>query len=71
MTSHTAVSIDNDLATCESGITHWPAHDEAPGGIDVVFGVGIEKVLRNRFLNHLLEDFSAQTPVVDELRMLG
>ena len=34
MSCHTAVGVDDDLATRESGIAHGSAHLEAPGGVD-------------------------------------
>src|SRR5690348_2741058 len=38
MTSHTAVGVDDDFSSSETGVAHRTADDEASCGIDVVLG---------------------------------
>ena len=44
VTAHAAVAVDDNLAAGQSGVAHWTTDDEAPGGIDVVLGVFVEKI---------------------------
>ena len=64
MTSHTTVSVNDDLASGEASVAHRTTNYEAPCGVDVVLGIGVKKMLRNRLLNHLLEHFPTQTTIV-------
>src|SRR5437588_10226023 len=47
MPAHAAITVHNDFPPGQAGITHGAAYYKASGGIDVVFGVGIEQVGRN------------------------
>src|SRR5439155_11501017 len=71
MASHAAVAVHDDLATGQAGIAHWTAHDKTSGGIDVIFGIGIEHVGGNRLLDDVLQHFGAQLFIIDEFGVLG
>src|SRR4051812_30558197 len=64
VTSHAAVCVDDNLASCEAGIPHRPTDYEAARGINVVLGIGIKKMLGYSLLDHLLEHFGAQATIV-------
>src|SRR5262245_50837327 len=49
----TAVSINDDLAPGNAGITHWSADNESAGRVDMHFGVFVEKVGGNSGLDDL------------------
>src|SRR5690242_21599613 len=71
MASHAAVGVDDDLAPSQPGIAHGTADDEASSRIDVVLGVGIQKMLGNGSLDNLLKHFSTQSAIVDRLAVLS
>src|SRR5260221_1210723 len=56
VTAVTAVGIHNDFAAREASIAHWPADDEAAGGVDVIFRFCVEHVRGNDRLDHVLHD---------------
>src|SRR5262249_33105696 len=60
VTSHTAVGVDDDLATGQAGVAHRSANNEAPRRVDVVLGIGIQHVGRQRSLDDVLQDVGAQ-----------
>ena len=70
MPSHATVGVNDDLTTCEPSVPHRTAYHEPSSGIDVVFGVCIEQMLRNCGLDDLLQHFGAQTPIVHGFGML-
>ena len=71
MASHTAVTVDDDLAAGQAGIAHGATHYETSGGIDVVLGIGIEHVGGNRLLDDVLQHFGTQLFIIDEFGVLG
>src|SRR5260370_38940963 len=71
VTAHAAVGIYDDFASGQSGIAHGTAGDKASGGIDVVFGVGVEEFFRNGGLDHAFQNVRAQGFVVNRIGLLG
>ena len=63
MTTHSTVGVDDDLAAGQAGVAHRSTDDETSSGIDVIFGIGVEQVGRNRGLDHVLHYVSAQRVV--------
>src|SRR5262249_16288591 len=63
--AHATVGIHDDLASGQAGIAHGAADYEAAGGIDVIFGVGVEQVFGKGSLNHVAKDVSAEFFVAD------
>src|SRR5581483_1062950 len=66
-----AVGVDDDLAPGEAGVAHGSTNDETSGGIDVVLGIGIEKIGGDDGLDDVLENAGAKFVVADALGMLG
>ena len=53
MTTHSAVGINDDLASRKSGVTLRPTDDEASGWIDEKFGGGAQEIFRNDLANNV------------------
>jgi hypothetical protein len=45
MPRHPAVSIYKDLAACKSGVGYWASLDETPSGVDIIFGIFVQKLV--------------------------
>ncbi len=52
VTAHAAVAVDDDLSARETAITHRPAHNKAPCGVDVKLGALVDEAL----WDHLVDD---------------
>src|SRR6266550_3017683 len=71
MTTHSAVSVDDDLATGEAGVTLRSADDEAAGGIDVKLDFLDAQVLGDDLLDHFADDCFPQLLGRNVFRVLG
>ena len=65
-----AVSVHDDLAPGEAGVTDRSARHKASGGIDVVLGVGIKQMGRDDRLDDALQHALAQRFGADARRVL-
>lgn len=63
--SHAAVSIDDDLASCESAIAHGAADNKASCGVDVIEDLGGEQVGGDDFFDDFFDDAFADGFVAD------
>src|SRR5262249_55754168 len=70
MTRHATVGVQDDLAARQASVTHWPTHDEAPGGVDEIFRAGIQQVRRDDGLDDVLDHFAANLLVLGGLVVL-
>ena len=72
MTAHTAVGVDDDLATRESGITDGAADDEASGRVDVHVVVVVGELCRDDRLDDVLDEIGTDHAVpIDAVVVLG
>ncbi len=71
VTSHAAVSIDDDLAPCESAIAHGTADNKASCGVDVIEDLGGEQVGGDDFFDDFFDDAFADGFVADVRAVLG
>ena len=60
MPAHSAVRIDDNLSPCQPGVAHGPANHKSPRRINVVLGIFIQQLSRNRRLNHMLKNIGAK-----------
>ena len=59
MTCHTAVGIDNDLTSGQTGVTLRAADNKTAGRIDIVFGIIVQHFCRYDRFNNMLHNISA------------
>ena len=71
MTALAAVGIHNDLASSETTIPHGSADYKTTSGIDVVHGLIVQHILRDRLANHLLDNPLPEGIVLHLGYMLG
>jgi hypothetical protein len=69
--AHAAVGVHNDLAPGQTGVAHWPADDEAAGGVDIDFHLVIDHVRRQDGQDHMLDNRLANLFLADIWCMLG
>src|SRR5690349_2239453 len=70
MPAHAAVSVHDDLATCEAGIALWPTDYEPPCGIDQELGLFREQIRRQLFANHFADQEVLDLAMLHVLGML-
>ena len=68
--SGAAISVHDDLAAGQTGVTHGTANDKAAGRIDVVLGVLVEPLGGQYGLDYLLQDVSVQFVVANRFGVL-
>src|SRR5690606_438599 len=71
VTGHTAVGVDDDLASGQAAVAHRAADDELAGGIDVELGVLVQQFGRDHVLDDQLHHRFAQVGVLDLGIVLG
>ena len=82
MSTLATISVYNNLATCETGITMRSANDELASGVYVVFDIKTEEVeyflgvyllfdARNEDVDDVIFDLFQHFPIFVELIMLG
>lgn len=71
MSSPTSISIDDDLSSCQTGISHGTSDDESARGIQVVDCLVVEVLGGDGHLDDLLEKFLSDHVVGDLLGVLG
>jgi len=60
MSTPPAISVNNDLASGESGVTHGASDDEVSAGVDVVLGVLVQVPGGDGGLDDLLHDIAPE-----------
>ena len=70
MAPHATVGVHDDLPAGEPGVAVRAAHHEAPGGVDVEHGVGIQQLRRDHVADDVLVDGRMQILVGDLVVML-
>ena len=71
MATPAAVSVHDDFAARQAAVTNRSANHEAAGGVDVVNGLAVHKLVGQQWAHHLLKYFAAQAIVVGVSVVLG
>src|SRR5689334_14839777 len=61
----TTISVDDDLASGQAGITLWSTSDETAGGIDVILRALVEQFARDGVFDDFLFDLGAELFITD------
>ena len=71
MTTHSAVGINDDLASRKSGVTLRPTDDETSSWVDEEFGCGVEEIFWNDLANDIGDDEAPDFFIFHVLGVLG